>query len=448
MPLTGQAMQQQELEAIREQMQKIERSGALGRSRSYMNLLEFFVDCSVKGRKPKELDIAMEVFGRGADFDPTHDSMVRVYAHNLRQKLEYYYATEGAAEPHKLTLPRGEYRIALLRVQAAVEPEPDASLIAVAEPAPVAPAARTFRFTHRSWLAVGAALVFAIGAAVGVGVSAWQKPPKMPAEAVAASPIWSAILADDMPVTLVVGDYYIFGELNPKGDVDRLVRDFSVNSSQDLDELIMYNPSLLGKYKDLDLTYLPRGSAFALLDVLRVMNTSKKSIRIMSMAEFNAADLKNNHVVYVGYISALGRLENFVFSSSALAVGGTYDELRDVASGQFYTSDEAAAERHNYRDYGLISTFPGPAGNQFLIIAGTRDAGMMQVAHVLGDPAGIRSVEAERPDPHGPQPPSFEMLYEVMGFSGTNLDAALVHKSTLTYGQIWGGTLLRADARN
>jgi hypothetical protein len=439
-------MQQQEQEDIRNQLQKIERSGALGRSRSYMNLLEFFVDCSAKGRKPKELDIAMEVFGRGADFDPTHDSMVRVYAHNLRQKLEYYYATEGAAEPCKLTLPRGEYRIALTRLQAPVEREVETPSPLPAEPPP--PATRAPRLTHRGWLAAGAALIFAVGAVVGLGVSAWHEPAKTPAQIAAASPLWAAVLADNMPVTLVLGDYYIFGELDPKGGVDRLVRDFSVNSSQDLDELIMYNPSLLGKYKDLDLTYLPRGSAFALLDVLRVMNAAKKPIRIVTMADFSTADLKNSHVVYVGYISALGRLENFVFSSSALAVGGTYDELRDVASGHFYTSDEGAAERHNYRDYGLISTFPGPAGNQFLIIAGMRDAGMMQVAHVLGDPAGVRSVEAERPDAHGPQPPSFEMLYEVMGFSGTNLDAALVHKATLSYSEIWGGTLLRADARN
>jgi len=35
-----------------------------------------------------------------------------------------------------------------------------------------------------------------------------------------------------------------------------------------------------------------------------------------------------------------------------------------------------------------------------------------------------------------------------MGFSGTNLDATVVHKATLSYGRIWGGTLLRADARN
>src|SRR5262245_41785699 len=104
---------QPEQELLREQAQKIERSGALGRSRSYARLLEFLVDCSTGGRTPKELEIAMEVFGKGADFDPSQDSMVRVYAHNLRQKLEHYYATEGRAEPRQLTLARGEYRMSL-----------------------------------------------------------------------------------------------------------------------------------------------------------------------------------------------------------------------------------------------------------------------------------------------------------------------------------------------
>ena len=57
----------------------------------------------------------MEVFGKGADFDPSQDSMVRVYAHNLRQKLEHFYATDGRAEPRQLTLARGEYRVSLRR---------------------------------------------------------------------------------------------------------------------------------------------------------------------------------------------------------------------------------------------------------------------------------------------------------------------------------------------
>ena len=89
----------EDLDLLREQARKIEKSGALGRSRSYARLLEFLIDSSQAGRVPKELEIAMGVFGKGADFDPSQDSMVRVYAHNLRQKLEHFYATDGRGEP-------------------------------------------------------------------------------------------------------------------------------------------------------------------------------------------------------------------------------------------------------------------------------------------------------------------------------------------------------------
>ena len=54
---------QEQSDLLQEEAQKIERSGALGRSRSYARLLEFLVECSLKGRTPKELEIAMEVFG-------------------------------------------------------------------------------------------------------------------------------------------------------------------------------------------------------------------------------------------------------------------------------------------------------------------------------------------------------------------------------------------------
>jgi hypothetical protein len=111
-----------EPEILREQAASIVRSGALGRSRSYARLLEFLVECARGGRTPKELEIAMEVFGRGADFDPSQDSMVRVYAHNLRQKLEHYYATAGRNQTRQLVLARGEYRISVAEPDEPADP--------------------------------------------------------------------------------------------------------------------------------------------------------------------------------------------------------------------------------------------------------------------------------------------------------------------------------------
>src|SRR6267154_5390238 len=142
---------QAEAQSLRKQTQRIASSGALGRSRSYARLLEFLVDCAVEGRAPKELEIAMEVFGKGADFDPSQDSMVRVYAHNLRQKLEHYYATDGRNEPQQVALARGEYRVSLTLGAPAIEPTAAAGVpndaaqstsTAAPEPVAAAPAAR------------------------------------------------------------------------------------------------------------------------------------------------------------------------------------------------------------------------------------------------------------------------------------------------------------------
>jgi hypothetical protein len=438
---------QAEAQSLREQAQKIASSGALGRSRSYARLLEFLVDCAVAGRSPKELEIAMEVFGKGADFDPSQDSMVRVYAHNLRQKLEHYYATDGRNEPRQIALARGEYRVSLTPGTPAIEPAAAAGANASQSAPAAAPAVVVAVPAARARGRAIAAMfgILALGVLIGFGfaVSREHAPPS--AAAIAASPIWKALLDDDMPILVVVGDYYIFGERDEHGDIDRLVRDFNVGSRAELDELLKHDPKLATKYLNLDLTYLPTGSAFALVDVLRVLYTAAKPVRVVSMSEMSDADLKSSHIVYLGYISGLGKLEDFVFASSSLAIGYTYDELRNTETGEMYASEAGLPEANrNYRDYALISTFPGPGGNQFVIVTGTRDAGMMQAAHALSDPMFMKSVEQARPDAKSLQPPSFEMLYEVTGYGRTNLDARLVHSGKLNYQEIWGGNFLHA----
>ena len=438
---------QTEAQLLRQQAQKIVASGALGRSRSYARLLEFLVDCATSGRTPKELEIATEVFGKGADFDPSQDSMVRVYAHNLRQKLELHYATDGRGEVQQLSLARGEYRVSLAPAGSADAPPVAAASAATGVSLPAAPAAGAVGSRWR--LALAALGLLTVGVLVGLGVAASRVPAPSAAKTVAASPLWRELLDDDLPILLVVGDYYIFGELDQHGNVARLVRDFSVGSSRELEELMVSDPDLAARYLDLDLTYLPTGSAFALLDVLHVLYTSNKPVHVVSMSEMSDADLKTSHVVYLGYISALDKLEEFVFASSSLAIGYTYDELRNTETGELYTSEAGLPEiDRNYRDYAFISTFPGPGGNQFLVVAGTRDAGMMQAAHAISDPMFIRSIQQSRPDANGTRPPAFEMLYEVSGYGRTNLDAMLVHAAELSYQEIWGGTFLQGQVND
>jgi hypothetical protein len=412
-----------EIERIREQVAKIGASGVLGRSRSYTRLLEYLVECTAEERAPKELEIATEVFGRGPDFDPSQDSMVRVYAHNLRQKLGHYYATIGRDEVQQITIPRGEYRVVLEAAQAAAVPEDD-----VLERPP-------------AWRRLAAAAaVLAAGIVIGLLLAPAERPASSVFSQVAASPVWADMLADDIPILVVVGDYYIFAELDGRGNVSRLVREFSINSARELDDFMMFQSELQARYLDLDLTYLPRASASALRDVLRVLYTTDKSVQVVAMSELNVARLRNNHVLYVGYVSALDKLLDFVFASSGLQIGDTFDELVKPATGQLFASGAGLPGAfRNYRDYGFFSSFPGPSGNRLMVIAGTRDTGLMHTAYALTDPVQITNVERAVGARERDQPLAFELLYEVMGVDRTNLDGTLVHTGQIDYQSIWGG---------
>ncbi len=413
-----------EKDVIEQEVAKLTTGDVLGRSRSYARLLEYVADCSINGRTPKELEIAAEVFGKGSDFDPNQDSLVRVYMHNLRQKLDNYYAREDNSSGDRLAIPKGEYRLAVVSASGSTS-------VSAAD-----------RHAPPVWaVALLAALAINLVALVLLG---WGRGPATNAyEQVSRSSMWASFMDDELPFLVVVGDYYLFAELDGFGPVERLVRDFDVNSADDLEDRFVYEPELMETYLDVDLTYLPQASAFALKDVLRVVYRSDKPVRVTPMSELTVADLKSNHVIYVGYISALDQLMEFVFASSGLILGETYDELSNATTGESYTSGAGIPleGRHNYTDYGFFSTFPGPGGNQLMIIAGTREAGLMYTAQVATSLADVTALQESLPGPPADGPLALEALYEVTGFDRVSLDAMLVYSATLNYQKIWGGEL-------
>lgn len=88
-------------------------SHTLHGSESLCKLLRYLGKQAVEhpGVPVKEYQIATEVFGRQADFDPQLDSMVRVQAGRLRTKLAEYYNSEGAGDRLVVELPKGSYAV-------------------------------------------------------------------------------------------------------------------------------------------------------------------------------------------------------------------------------------------------------------------------------------------------------------------------------------------------
>jgi hypothetical protein len=96
------------------EIEKLVASHVLHGSESLCKLLRYLGKHALEhpGIPVKEYQIATEVFGRQADFDPQLDSMVRVQAGRLRTKLAEYYNTEGATDRVVVELPKGSYAVA------------------------------------------------------------------------------------------------------------------------------------------------------------------------------------------------------------------------------------------------------------------------------------------------------------------------------------------------
>jgi len=96
-------------------VERLVASHALHGSESLCKLLRYLAKRAQEqpGVQVKEYQIATEVFGRQADFDPQLDSFVRVQAGRLRTKLAEYYGSEGASDRLVVELPKGSYALTL-----------------------------------------------------------------------------------------------------------------------------------------------------------------------------------------------------------------------------------------------------------------------------------------------------------------------------------------------
>lgn len=101
-----------QVNAIEQALEKVLSSRAFRRAGRLRCFLEYVVRRSLAGDEArlKEASIGIDVFDRGGDFDPRIDTIVRVEAIKLRERLLAYYRTEGATDPIAISIPKGAYR--------------------------------------------------------------------------------------------------------------------------------------------------------------------------------------------------------------------------------------------------------------------------------------------------------------------------------------------------
>ncbi len=372
--------------------ERLRQAGVAGTSGRVRDLFDWLVSRGADARPATQEEIAREVFGQDeADAD---DATVRVYMHRLRKKIDDYYVRHPAPETGRLEIPSGIYALQLQRASEGQGPARNA--------------------------ATGWWLPATLGAAAAVLLAALAYVVVL--RPAAPNPIWDPIAASERPVLLVLGDYYLFGEIDPvRPEQGRLIRDFRVDGPEDLYALQEAEPERYGIAEDVGLNYLPFSSAYGLLEVLPLLTEMGEEVTVIPASAVEPDMLNYFDVVYVGLLSGMHVLEEQTFDGSTFRLGESYDELVDVESGETYVSSEARSlpSPAFYEDYAYISGFAAPTGANVVVVASERDTGLRGLSPIVASdelPVDLSDAASG----------AFDALFLVTGQQGATLSQQLV----------------------
>lgn len=391
-------------------------SATFGKADVSRRLLTYLVECHLRGKVPRETDIALDVFHRDANFDGSQDAVVRVAVRTLRQRLDEYYHGAGRDRPLRLEVPRGGYRVRLMRAT-------DAATSEAAPPAPRHP-----------WLRPAAAVLAAALVASLLGnLWLWRRaevqarPAPVPAHS---SPVWHPLLSNSRPLTVVLGDTLLFPNPDaPPGRI-QLLRDARINTPEQLRTFLGARADALSADPGTQLptTLVPKAVAYGLVDVLPVVRTGDRLVEVRILDELPVDDLLKHDVLFMGPLVRIGPLAEVLFRESRYAFN--YDEeprrLLDRRTGLEYAS--SPGRRENASDYGLFASIRGPAGNRIMVLASVGgDLGLLPLVRRLTSASGLEELQGVLTQQgEQPMPDEFEALIAVSGYYRTDLSAELI----------------------
>jgi hypothetical protein len=349
-----------------QQIDRLINSHSLRSSESLCKLLRYLADRSVdhRGVPVKEYQIATEVLGRPAGFDPQNDSTVRVQAGRLRVKLEEYYTHEAPNDPIVIELPKGSYALSFhVRV-------PPTTLVEAPSPTAVEEKAVEGKPTHRGWVIAVVVLSLLLVGALAMLVRARTTTGKQPVPS-AYQLFWNRFVAGPQQ------PWVIFSNGSFVGRPETGMRYF--NAASDSGTMILDH-------------YTGVGEVLAVHQLDRLFVLLDQPIRVKRGSLFSLDDAKNNDLIFVGSpaenlaLLDIPGSQEFIFQR--VPSGPRAGELGVVnvhpLAGESHMYLGSIRSQPSSEDYAVIALVPGidPA-RSVLILAGTTTFGTQAAAEYV-----------------------------------------------------------------
>jgi hypothetical protein len=360
-------------EQLSQQIDNIIKSHSLRGSESLCKLLQYLAKQSLYHPEAplKEYQIATEVYGRPADFDPQTDSTIRVQAGRLRLKLADYYATEGAADPVVVKIPKGSYH--LIFEARAVDAKPGDSGTQLREvPAREPRGSVVVEVVPARWRM--AVVLLLVGLLASLIVLASVLSSRRQAESSTAKSSAGAVtgpLADFWrPFTAGTEEpWVIFSNAAFVGRPETGMRYY--NSQRDSNAAVYDH-------------YTGVGEVLAIHALDEAFGTLGRNVLVKRGSLFTLDDVKNNNLIFVGSPSEnlslldIPNTQEFVFQR--VASGNRKGDLSVVNKrpkpGEAATFLASPSDAPLTEDYAVVGLVPGiGSGRYVMILAGTTTFG-------------------------------------------------------------------------
>ena len=374
-------------EEINQYLEKILNSSAFCRSGIYAKLFEYLVHSSMKGEVPKESVIEMDVFNRSAG-----DGNIRSYIHKLRKKLEDYYKKEGNHDPFKFTIPKGAYKVEIVKNKR--------------------------RISKKALIITTFIAIVLIN--TGVWFISFQKDNHKRKKT--DHLVWKHFIENKRKSVLILGNYFFFhGEL-PSGELG-VMRDFSINSLHGFNEYITKHPDIAGKIKHTETTYLGRDGVFSLPYIIEpfFIHQSPYEIKISEQVHWDM--IRSNNIIYIGSFKNLRILKNITEK-----LGVTYFLEDNILHYHNWENDSTYQYSYKFSekknlDYTFVSLIPGPKGNAILFIISNHDIGCISASKFFYFRGPINAFKEK----HLPNHDYFKALFVAKGMVRTDMTIDLLH---------------------
>lgn len=372
-------------------VEAITASKSFGRSDTYANMLKYLVEATLNNKTAKETTIASDIFGK-ENFDPSQSTLIRVYAYNLRKKLAKYYENEGVNDTIVLEIPKGNYEVKFIDKT---------------------PAKKTVK-TNKS--------VILLGLIIGITLLSifFLFNAKQSSKII----LWEDILKSHKTSMLVLGDLFIYKEIDSITGKPKTIRNASINSKEEFENLKSDSKSL--HIEPLNYSFNIRNSVNWVKDLDKVFYKAEKDFVIRNMSRFNPKELSDNNLVVVGMLKTFGLFKDYVENEGYTV---TKDKIiythKKTGTKQIFAANGDADGYHT--DYALILKVPGPNNNSIYLFGGIWDTGASQSLKNFTDFKLAKDLEKTMTDKFGEIPENYKILLEVSGIDRMELNSKIIH---------------------